>query len=1386
MKINNKREVVLIVEDMLENLQLLTQLLKKQGYEIFSVETGQEALDFIAKQSPDLILLDIVLPDIDGFEVCTRIKNDPLKSSIPIIFISALTKTKDILHGFAVGGVDYITKPFIAEEVLARVSTQFEMSSMRNQLLDQNSELKQLNEEILNQGKAEIQAKVKELKQLTDASFVLLEIDTKEGIYDYIEKFIYPMSGADYLMIVGYDERTKMTFADKIFGIRSIVKSIIPILGKDFMRRKVSTDDWVSRFSLDERKNLYQLDEGLFELTEHTISKSVCLGIEKLMGIEEMFAIGFISYEKYLGGISFGFKKGKQFSNKPLVESIIHQISLALSRIKAKEQLNFSEEKYRSIFENTGNATMIVDDNAHIVLVNEQCVSMTGYTQQQLIGTRWTQYVAPESLEGLKEFSLKRLENKKTINETYEAHLIDVNHEIRIVKLNVGLIPESNNSVVSLLDITDLKRAQKEVVKNEQKYRSIFENIQDVYFETKMDGTIIEVSPSIQLLSKNQYQREDLLGQSLYGFYRSGNGRSALLERLKNGERVHDHEIELINKDGSLLTCSLSANIHFDPIGKFEKISGTFHDITDRKKAEKSMIESEHKYKTLVEKGQVGIGIDDRDGKITYANKQFLDLIGYTEQEVLGKSHEFFLHPDEYERVSAFHKKRIQGNKMPNRYEVKALRKDGEVIYIEIDVTEMIEADGELVGTISYLWDVTEKKLADQALRNSEYRYQTLATISPVGIFRTDANGSTTYVNPTWCEISGLSPEEALGNGWLKRIHPDDKNTLYENWQKSVKNEAVSFSEYRFIRPDDSISWVIGKAVPELDADGKLIGYVGTATDITKHKILESTKEILINISTALLATDSLHDFSSYIFNELGKVIKTNNFYIGLYIEETQMISAPYIKDALDEGIIEFPVGKTMTGYVIKTEKSQLINKERFESLVQAGEIELVGPPSDVWIGVPLFSNEKVIGAIVIQNYDGEKRLDEEDLKILEYAAPQISLAIERKSTFENLKAALEKAQESDRLKSAFLANMSHEIRTPMNGILGFTELLKEPQLSGEQQQEFIEVIERSGARMLNTIRDLIDISTIEAGQVTVMNSETDMRELLHQIESFFKPEIVAKGLQLEFNLPNGENTICFTDSEKMYTILSNLTKNAIKYSKKGKIEIGCDKSQGCIEFYVKDEGIGIPKDMLVSVFDRFVQVDSRLSSDYEGVGLGLSITKAYVEMLGGKIWVESIEGVGSTFYFTIAKNREAETAFKVTTMEHKKGEEMTGKSGGIKLKILLVEDDAMSQQLIKHMLSKMYSEMIMANNGIEALELAKQNPDIDLILMDMKMPDMDGFEATQLIRQFNKEVIIIAQTAYSMLGDREKTLEAGCTDYISKPISKTELIRLLNKYFQK
>ncbi len=394
----------------------------------------------------------------------------------------------------------------------------------------------------------------------------------------------------------------------------------------------------------------------------------------------------------------------------------------------------------------------------------------------------------------------------------------------------------------------------------------------------------------------------------------------------------------------------------------------------------------------------------------------------------------------------------------------------------------------------------------------------------------------------------------------------------------------------------------------------------------------------------------------------------------------------------------------------------------------------------------------------------------------------------ERKQTEQELIKAKEKAEESDRLKSAFLANMSHEIRTPMNGILGFARQLKKPFLTGETQQKYIEIVEKSGTRMLEIINDIVDISKIEAGLMIIDLKKSNINEQIEYVYTFFKPEVEAKGIKLHFNTPlSAKDATIYTDREKVYSIFTNLINNAFKYSSKGSIEFGytlkTDNEPVELEFYVKDSGIGIPKDRQKAIFERFIQADISDSMARQGAGLGLAITKAYIEMLGGRIWVESEEGVGSCFYFTLpymVEMKEKNLAKDTSTNDKAITPQFSG------LKILIAEDDEISEMLIEAMCEAYSNVTLKAHTGSEAINIFRNNPDIDLVLMDIKLPEIDGYEVSRQIRQLNNDVIIIAQTAFGLAGDREKALKAGCNDYIKKPIKEDLFLELIQKHLKK
>ncbi|NTV99182.1 MAG: response regulator [Chlorobiaceae bacterium] len=446
------------------------------------------------------------------------------------------------------------------------------------------------------------------------------------------------------------------------------------------------------------------------------------------------------------------------------------------------------------------------------------------------------------------------------------------------------------------------------------------------------------------------------------------------------------------------------------------------------------------------------------------------------------------------------------------------------------------------------------------------------------------------------------------------------------------------------------------------------------------------------------------------------------------------------------------------------------MSKEVYENLWQT---ILSG---SVWFGE--FHNKKKNGELyweeavvsAIRNEEGE---------ITNFVAVKEDIT-EKKKLWADLVTAKEKAEESDRLKSAFLANISHEIRTPMNGILGFSELLKEPHLTGEEQQEYIDLIQLSGERMLSLINDLIDISRIEAGETMLQIAQTPVNSLLHELYAFFKPQAENKGLMLNC-IPGLQDRECIieTDSTKLNQVMTNLIQNALKFTTEGHIDFGYIKKGSILEFFVQDTGIGIPAEMQDSVFDRFRQLDNSLTRNHEGSGLGLCISRAYVEMLGGKIRAEPTTEAGSRFIFTLPYNPPESPSSPYEQMADTAGEPAEPPPS---LTILIAEDDEVSRLLLKKTLKGQNIRILCAQTGTEAVEMVEQYPEIDLVLMDIKMPQLNGYDATRLIKQKRPELAVIAQTAFSMADERRKAMEAGCDGFIVKPVKKQELLELMKE----
>ena len=379
------------------------------------------------------------------------------------------------------------------------------------------------------------------------------------------------------------------------------------------------------------------------------------------------------------------------------------------------------------------------------------------------------------------------------------------------------------------------------------------------------------------------------------------------------------------------------------------------------------------------------------------------------------------------------------------------------------------------------------------------------------------------------------------------------------------------------------------------------------------------------------------------------------------------------------------------------------------------------------------------------------------------------------------LRLAKDKAQESDRLKSTFLANISHEIRTPMNGIIGFASLLTRTATNDESRNRYIEIINKSSDQLLHIIDDLIDISKIEANQVQVVNNPCDINALLDEIHIFYSRELLqAEKNQIEL-IPvyslNNENSIIITDGLRLRQIIGNLMSNAIKFTEKGTIRFGYvmeDKDH--IKFFVEDSGIGIDPSKSEIVFQPFRQVDEGDARRFGGTGLGLSISLGFVKMLRGRMWHESVPGKGTSFYFILPYRSAVVPEHPADSPLEKTGPVWDGK------RILIVEDDDLNFEYLNAILEPTSIGIDRAKDGIQAVDLCKSDA-FDVVLMDIRIPKIDGLQATRIIRESGITIPVIAQTAFAMTNDRDKCMDAGCNDYISKPVNKDALIEILSRY---
>jgi len=700
------------------------------------------------------------------------------------------------------------------------------------------------------------------------------------------------------------------------------------------------------------------------------------------------------------------------------------------------------------------------------------------------------------------------------------------------------------------------------------------------------------------------------------------------VETALEESKLYNIDYTIIRTDVGVRYIHDECEVVRDENGKPIWIVGTSHDITDRKLVENALKESEEHFQMLFDNAPVGYQSLDFNGNFLNVNDTWLEIMGYCREEVIGKWFGDFLAPGYAEAFKVRFPLFKEWGKVHSEFEM--VKKDGTIIIAAFDGKIGHTLSGDFKQTHCVINDVTDERRKESELNDSyEFTNSLLKTI-PFGIDIVDGEGNILFVNENFQRLFG---SDVVGKKCWK-IYRDDKTQCELcpllkgiNIGKTNVIEAVGINGKTFEVSYTGMIFKGEKAILEI------------FQDVTERKRAELVQKVLYSISSAVLTTSDLEEFSGFIVKQLSLLVDTTNFRLVSYDEETDMITSQYYADQ-KETLDRWPAHKSLTAYLIRQNKSLIITREEGFELIRKGEIDTKGIHSEIWLGVPLHENGKVIGAFVLQNYDDADAYTEKDLEMLEFVSHQISISISRKKGLQEVQAALVKAEESDRLKTAFLSNMSHEIRTPMNGILGFSELLDEEEFSKEERKRFLDIIRANGQHLLSIINDILDIARIDSNQLAINKTSFNLHRLLEDLLVSYEASKIAMNkenitLILEKEIVDKSCSIV-CDEVRLRQILYNLLGNAMKFTKKGFIKFGYQQLDDKLQFFVQDTGIGISKENQSLIFERFRQEEETYTRQFGGTGLGLSISKKLTELLGGEMWLVSNQGEGTTFYFTI------------------------------------------------------------------------------------------------------------------------------------------------------
>jgi PAS domain S-box-containing protein len=768
-------------------------------------------------------------------------------------------------------------------------------------------------------------------------------------------------------------------------------------------------------------------------------------------------------------------------------------------------------------------------------------------------------------------------------------------------------------------------------------------------------------------------------------------------------------------------------------------------------------------------------------GKVVYANNRGLILFGYDHHELNREVTLADIFTDNLEKVKENLKSiKFPGQTSHNEYIVR--KKDGSPIPI-LTNTFAIFKDGKITGYRGVVIDMSaQKKYEEQIIREKAF-LEHLVDSAPEAIAITTIDGKITMINKEFTRLFGYATEEVTDKLINDLVVPDEyKEEALQIDYMTSQNQKKTIQTIRKDKHGNRI--YVTLITSSIVINDETVAYLGIYRNITSERKNQLLQEILYNISTAALKESDIKNVYPIIVHELGKIWDTNNFFIALYDKTSDTLSLPFFSDEKDN-FREVPAKNTITGWVIKNNKSVLLKEQDIKKMEEAGDIDLIGTPCKVWMGVPLRVESDTIGVMCLQDYQTEDKFSSEDLNVMDFIATQVAITIQRRSMMDNLIIARQKAEEAAQSKQVFMSTMSHEIRTPLNNLIGIATLLLQEN-PREDQMELLKALRFSGNHLQTLVNDVLDFSKMESGKTVFEQTQFNLSDFLGEMKRSYS--FWSKEKQLEFDILKSKNlpVEVIGDPIRLNQILSNLLSNAFKFTDRGSIivkvnELKRTDSQSVIEFIVKDTGIGIQKEKHSEIFNNFTQASTGTADRFSGTGLGLAICKKLIELQGGNIKIESESNKGTTFTFILTFGvSEQQQSVSNETKEAYKG--LEGK------RILIAEDNKINYFVASKFLNGWGVKVTHAENGQLALDILK-NEEFDLILMDLQMPILDGIETSRIIRSSNdpkiKDLPIIALTAAIMSESHDRITDLNINDYVLKPFKPQDLFNRILKHIK-